>query len=141
MIFPSRTFIAAKKTGGCRYPVIVRNCSAAPFFIGRPGWVLSSACTWVFSSTHNTTALFRRVQIDTDNIRQFFHEALVFGQLESLHPVRLQTMSIPDALDSRMADTLSLCHGSCRPMCRSRQGRVQRGLHNGIDLFLASSCP
>src|ERR1035437_8570118 len=27
-----------------------------PFFIGSPGWVRSSACIWLFSSTHNTSA-------------------------------------------------------------------------------------
>lgn len=31
--------------------------SARPFFIGRPGWVRSSAWIWLFSSTQRTSAL------------------------------------------------------------------------------------
>jgi hypothetical protein len=29
---------------------------ARPFFIGKPGWVRSSAWIWLFSSTDNTMA-------------------------------------------------------------------------------------
>ena len=31
-------------------------CRARPFFIGRPGWVRSSAWIWLFSSTESTMA-------------------------------------------------------------------------------------
>ena len=44
---------------GCRAValVIMRHRLARPFFIGRPGCVRSSACIWLFSSTHSTQGL------------------------------------------------------------------------------------
>ena len=40
-----------------------------------------------------------RIDIEPDDVAQFVDEARVVGQLELAHPVRLQTMGAPDALD------------------------------------------
>ena len=36
--------------------LVVVRVAARPFFIGSPGCVRSSACTWLFSSQHSTIA-------------------------------------------------------------------------------------
>jgi hypothetical protein len=36
--------------------IVVRHGADLPFFMGRPGWVRSSAWIWLFSSTDSTMA-------------------------------------------------------------------------------------
>ena len=42
--------------GGAVPLVVVGHGAGRPFFIGRPGWVRSSAWIWLFSSTESTMA-------------------------------------------------------------------------------------
>ena len=45
-----------EQRGGAVALVVVRHGAGRPFFIGRPGWVRSSAWIWLFSSTDSTMA-------------------------------------------------------------------------------------
>ncbi len=46
----------------------------------------------------------RGIQVETDHIREFFHEMFVFRHLEGLHTMRLKAVSLPHPSHSRMAD-------------------------------------
>ena len=46
----------------------------------------------------------RRVDIKTDHVPQLGDELRVVGELELPHPMRLQPVRAPDALDRRGAD-------------------------------------
>ncbi len=46
----------SEQGGGAMALVVVGQVPARPFFIGRPGWVRSSAWIWLFSSTESTMA-------------------------------------------------------------------------------------
>src|SRR5258707_15688396 len=48
--------VGRKESGATVTLVIMVMVAARPFFIGRPGWVRSSAWIWLFSSTDRTTA-------------------------------------------------------------------------------------
>ena len=70
-----------------------RACRAAS---AAPGAVRSRAWTWVFSSTHSTTARVRRVQVEADDVADLVDELRVGGQLEVLDPMRLEPERPPD---------------------------------------------
>jgi len=76
----------------------------------------------------------RRVQVKPHHIGQFLHKALVPGEFESLYPVRLKTMRIPDPRYGRMPYALRFAHCPSRPVGRSGRFSMQRGLDNAPDL-------
>src|ERR1700675_4959751 len=49
-----------------------------------------------------------RIDIEPDDVAQFVDEARVVGQLELAHPVRLQTVGAPDALNRTYAEPCRL---------------------------------
>src|SRR4051794_20333646 len=105
---------------------------ARPFFIGRPGWVRSSAWICDFSSTERTMAWAGGSSIKPDNITPLVDELRVVGELELVDPVRLETMRAPDALDGTRADTDGFRHHSSSPMGRLG-GRIGPGeRHNTL---------
>jgi hypothetical protein len=59
-----------------------------------------------------------RIDIEPDDVTQFVDEARVVGQLELAHPVRLQTMGAPDALNRTHAEPRRLRHQGAGPMGR-----------------------
>src|SRR5271155_4945586 len=79
-----------------------------PFFIGSPGWVRSSAWTWLFSSTHHR--LVRRAQVEADDILDFLDKSLVIRQLETAHKMRLEPVCVPNPPHTRLAETDGLGH-------------------------------
>ena len=121
--------------------VIVCHRSAASFFHGKPRLCTIQGLNLRFLVHTQHHGLVRWVQIDADNIRQFFHEAFVLGELESLHPVRLQPVRIPNSLHSSMADSLDFGHRSCRPVGRVLGGAVQGCFDNLMDFLGAKPAP
>ena len=59
-----------------------------------------------------------RIDIEPDDVAQFVDEARIVGQLELAHPVRLQTVGAPDALDRTQAEPRCLRHQGAGPMGR-----------------------
>jgi hypothetical protein len=51
-----------------------------------------------------------RIDIETDDVAQLVDEARVGGEFELFHPVRLQAVRAPDALDGTRADANHLRH-------------------------------
>ena len=67
-----------------------------------------------------------RIDIEPNDVAQFVDEARVVGQLELAHPVRLQTMGAPDALNRTHAEPRRLRHQDAGPMGRF-PGRLPEG--------------
>ena len=70
--------------------------------------------------------MVRRIDIEADDVAQLGDELRIIGQLELTHPVGLQAMGAPDALDRTDADPDRFGHGRARPMGRVR-GRASQG--------------
>ena len=70
--------------------------------------------------------MVRRIDIEADDVAQLGDELRVIGQLELTHPVGLQAMGAPDALDRTDADPDRFGHGRAGPMGRVR-GRASQG--------------
>jgi hypothetical protein len=71
---PSRIFSAANSVV---VPWRLSSCvmvPARPGCIGSPGWVRSSAWTWLFSSGREDDRMGARVDIEADDILEFFGE-------------------------------------------------------------------
>ncbi len=83
--------------------------------------------------------LLWRIKIYPNHIGQFLHKVPVFGDFKTSQPMRLQSMSIPDACHGCMSHTLRFCHHSGRPMGCSRGFRVQGSLHNASNLIYIQS--
>ena len=79
------------------------------------------------------------IEVKADDIIELLDEMLVTAKLESLGQMRFQPVSIPNALHSHPADTLSLGHGAHAPMSRISRCRMQRGLYDGSDLFFGET--
>src|SRR3984957_12334502 len=59
-----------------------------------------------------------RIDIETDDVAQLVDEARVGGEFELFHPVRLQAVRAPDALDGTRADANDLRHHRGGPVGR-----------------------
>ena len=59
-----------------------------------------------------------RIDIETDDVAQLVDEARVGGEFELFHPVRLQAVRAPDALDGTRADADDLRHHGGGPVGR-----------------------
>jgi len=71
-----------------------------------------------------------RVQAQSHHIVKLFYKFSVPTELEALHQMRFQTVSVPNALRRGFAQALSLCHASAVPVCRIRRCAVQCGFHH-----------
>jgi hypothetical protein len=58
------------------------------------------------------------IDIETDDVAQLIDEARVGGEFELFHPVRLQAVRAPDALDGTRADADDLRHHGGGPVGR-----------------------
>src|SRR5262249_3064225 len=56
------------------------------------------------------------IQVQSDNIPNLLAESWIFAELELLHTVRLQSVKLPDAIHSRVANALDRRHSPCTPM-------------------------
>ena len=116
MILPSRHFDARKQ---CRRPVslvIVRECAKSS---GKHRQTLLRAVeslNLALFVARNHQRMFRRIQIQSDHIDQFFDESRIVRDLERLDQVRLQPAVLPYSANHRIADVHRLCQRSSGPM-------------------------
>ena len=94
-----------------------------------PGCVLSQrACTELFSSTLNTTAFIRRIQIQPHHVVQFLLKSWVVADHEGTDQVWFQTMRLPHTVDNAVRRPHRLGHRACRDQLRQKSfGVVTRG--------------
>src|SRR5579872_1348315 len=81
-----------------------------------------------------------RIQVQADDVVQLVKEPGIGAQLEALYAMRLQTMCLPDAIDSRRTHPLGSGQHAHAPMRRSRGFAVQSGVHNRL-FFLPRQAP
>ena len=77
-----------------------------------------------------------RLQVQPDDIAEFFHEGGVGRQLERPDPVGAQPMGLPDARNRGVMETGHLGHQPCTPMraAARRRRRLCRAAHDGFFL-------
>ena len=92
-----------EQRGGAVALVVMGHRAGRPFFIGRPGWVRSSAwiCDLLVDREHD--GMRRRVDIEPDHVAQLGGERRVRGQLEGPDPMRRKPVRRPDPLHGAQA--------------------------------------
>lgn len=78
----------------------------------------------------------RRVQIEPDHINQLLLEVRVVGDLEGVDPPRLEPVLAPDPGHSVLAQPMTGCHRSGRPMRRAVVGADMQRVMNDRRLHL-----
>ena len=75
-----------------------------------------------------------RVEIETDDVFEFFLKLFVVGKFETGHPMGLQSVRRPDTSYAGCTDSRGFRHGSPAPVGASHRGILERHLHNaGTD--------
>ncbi len=106
-----------------------------PFFMGKPGWVRSSAWIWLFSSTQRTTAYSGGCR---DRSTTFSSLSWKCGSWLSVKVrTRLQAMGGPDLLHKRRIRPQVPSQGVGRPVSGAGRCRLGRRLQNARGERLA----
>jgi len=75
-----------------------------------------------------------RVEIETDDVFEFFLKLFVVGKFETGHPMGLESVRRPDTSYAGCTDSRGFRHGSPAPVGASHRGILERHLHNaGTD--------
>ena len=111
-----------------------------PFFIGRPGWVRSSAWICDFSSNAEHHRMGGRVDIEPDHLLELVGEFGVVGELEGAHPMRLQTLPGPDPAHRGRADPDRPGHRRRGPVGRLMRRRLIGQFNHPVDRFGRQRC-
>lgn len=80
--------------------------------------------------------MFRRVDIQADNIANLFDQQRVGRQFEGLAPVWLQAEGAPYTTDRHVAVARRLRHRSCTPMSRAPRRAFQSSDDNVFDFLI-----
>src|SRR5258708_26183906 len=94
--------------------------------MGKPGWVGSRAWIWLFSSNDSTSACSGGFRYRPTMSSSFSAKTGIVAQLEGFHAVRLQTVTVPDAPYTGLADTGHGGHGASAPVSRMRGSFLRR---------------
>src|SRR5439155_17836424 len=79
--------------------------------------------------------LVRWVEVEPDHIARLAREVRIAAQLEVLGTMRLQSVRTPDAVHHRRTHPLCLRHRAHAPVGGVLRRRVQRGMHDRINLL------
>ena len=86
-----------------------------------------------------TQELVRGIEVETDNIIEFFDELLIAADLEGPDKMGLEVVLFPDASDCGLAEPLCVCHDACAPMgCIGRCG-MESCFDNRTDFALRNA--
>jgi len=106
-----------------------------PFLIGQTGLgaIQRLDLTLLIHTQHH--GLLGRIQVQPDHVGHFLEELRIARQLESLHPVRLQLVGLPDIVDCGLTHALTLGHRAATPMRHAFGFGLQGCIHNGGNLI------
>ena len=96
-----------KQTGRPIALIIMGHGRTTSFLHGRSGLRPVQGLYLRFFIHRQDDRFIRRIEVDPDHISKLLHQSLVLGQLESFHPMRLKTMSIPNPSHTGMAYSLN----------------------------------
>jgi hypothetical protein len=69
--------------------------------------------------------VLRGIEIQPDDVLEFFGEVLVVRYLEALSPMRLEAVRLPDAPHARLTYAGHRCHAACAPHIKeTRKSRL-----------------
>jgi hypothetical protein len=95
----------------CAVPlIVVRHGSGATLFQRSSGLCAIKRLNLALLVDRQHDGVCGRIDIEPDDVAQFVDETRIVGQLEPAHPVRLQTMGAPDALNRTHAEPSRLRH-------------------------------
>jgi hypothetical protein len=78
-----------------------------------------------------------RIDVEADNVAQLGDELGILGELELAHPMRLEPMGAPDALNRADRNADGLGHHRARPVCRLSRRILKRQGDNPFHNILA----
>src|SRR5215472_13412371 len=110
--------------------VIVCHGLAAPTLERQSGLgtIQSLDLTFLVHAQHQS--VFGRVQIQADDIFQFFRELRIAADLETLDAVRLQPVTVPDTTHAGLADAYRCRHAARTPVRGVRRLLPRRHIHH-----------
>ena len=110
--------------------IVVRHGSGAALLQRQSGLCAVKRLNLALFVDRQDDGVCGRIDIEPDDVAQFVDEARIVGQLELAHPVRLQTMGAPDALDRTHAEPSRLRHRGSGPVGRlTRRVAKRQGDH------------
>ena len=98
--------------------IVVRHGSGATLLQRQSGLCAVKRLNLALFVDRQDDGVCGRIDKEPDDVAQFVDEARVVGQLELAHPMRLQTVGAPDALDRTHAEPRRLRHQDAGPMGR-----------------------
>ena len=109
---------------------------ARPRLSGRPGLGAIQGLDLALLIKREDDSPLGRLQVQPDDIPEFFHEGGVGGQLERPDPVGAQPMGLPDARNRGVMETGHLGHQPRTPMGAAARGRRRlcRAVYDGFFL-------
>jgi hypothetical protein len=110
--------------------VVVGHCAGASFLHRQARLGAIERLNLALLIDRQNDGMVRRIEIKADDVTQLGNKMRVIGQLELTHPMRLQAMSPPDALNRADADPGRLGHRGPRPMGGVRRRPSQGQGHN-----------
>lgn len=114
--------------------VIVSDRSQAPF-LQWEAWLGAIQClNLAFFVDRENQGFVRRVEVEPNNVDQFFEELFVSTQFEGFNKMGFEIVLLPYAAYRCFAQPLCFGHGSCTPVRRIRRSRMQRCLDHSFDL-------
>ncbi|MCY1298284.1 hypothetical protein D9M70_477640 [compost metagenome] len=78
--------------------------------------------------------VFGWIEIQPDDVFQLLGKVFIVRHLETHHPMRLESMRLPDAPHARRTDAGLRCHTSRTPMRRVIRTLLGCQCHDGLDL-------
>lgn len=122
-----------KEAGRAVPSVVVRHRPATTFFHRQTRLGSVQGLNLGFLIHAQNHRLIRGIQVQTDHISELLDELFVRRQLERLDAVGLQGVGLPNAGDSRMADSDFFGQSPGAPMGRVSWNRMQGSIDNPLD--------
>ncbi len=133
--FPLKQFQRGEQRGRPVALVVVRHGAATALLEGQAGLgAVQSLNLALFIDTKND-GLVGRIEIEADNIGQFFEKLRIARQLERLRPMRFEVVALPDAVHRGLADALRRRQRAATPVSRSFRLRSQSRIYNRLNLL------
>ena len=132
--FALRDLQSGEKRGGAVALVIVGHGPAPALFErqARLGAIQRLDLALLVHTEHQR--FFRRVEIEAHYVGELLQKLRITGEFETLGPVRLEAVALPDAVHGGFAYTLGLGHRAAAPVGCSRWLGLNRGVHDFFDL-------
>lgn len=123
-----------KQSGGAIAFVIVGHGSAAALLDRQPRLCPVEGLDLAFLVHAEDQGFNGRVQVKTDDIREFLHEVFVATEFEGFDQMGFQIVLTPDPLNGHATQALSLSHRAHAPVSGVRRLRMEGGFDHSSNL-------